>query len=81
MMGFPCLRVDGAFFASCEHRTGDLVVKLPRQRVEELINAGIGKPFAPAGRTFREWVLVDDRDEDRWVALIDEALRFVSGRT
>lgn len=29
MMGFPCLRVEGAFFASCDHGTGDLIVKLP----------------------------------------------------
>ncbi len=78
MMGFPCLRVDGEFFASCDHRTGDLIVKLPRHRVEELIGAGVGKPFAPAGRTFREWVLVDDRDEARWTALMNEARLFVS---
>jgi hypothetical protein len=37
MMGFPCLRVSGAFFASCDHRSGDLIVKLPRHRVEQLI--------------------------------------------
>jgi hypothetical protein len=80
MMGFPCLRVAGAFFASCDHRTGDLIVKLPRDRVAQLIAEGVGKPFAPAGRTFREWVLVDDRDETRWAALIDEARAFV-GRT
>jgi hypothetical protein len=80
MMGFPCLRVSGAFFASCDHRTGDLIVKLPRHRVEELIDAGIGKPFAPAGRTFREWVVIDHRDEARWVEVIDEARLFVSGQ-
>ncbi len=79
MMGFPCLRVDGEFFASCDHRTGDLIVKLPRQRVAELIDAGVGKPFAPAGRTFREWVLIDDRNEARWTALMQEARLFVSG--
>jgi hypothetical protein len=81
MMGFPCLRVAGAFFASCDHRTGDLIVKLPRRRVEQLIAAGTGKPFAPAGRTFREWVLVDGRDEARWLELIDEARDFVAGRS
>jgi hypothetical protein len=80
MMGFPCLRVAGAFFASCDHRTGDLIVKLPRDRVEQLIADGIGKPFAPAGRTFREWVLIDDRDRLRWAELIDEARVFVGGR-
>jgi hypothetical protein len=80
MMGFPCLRVSGAFFASCDHRSGDLIVKLPRHRVEQPIRAGAGKPFAPAGRTFREWVLVDDRDQARWAELIDEARAFASGR-
>jgi hypothetical protein len=79
MMGFPCLRVAGAFFASCDHRTGDLIVKLPRDRVAELINSGTGKPFAPAGHTFREWVLIADRDEAHWTELIDEARRFVGG--
>jgi hypothetical protein len=54
MIDFPCLRFSGAFFASCDHRSGDLIVKLPRHRVEQLIQAGAGKPFAPAGRTFRE---------------------------
>lgn len=52
MMGFPCLRVDGAFFASCDHRSGDLIVKLPEARVRELIAEKTGKPFAPAGRIF-----------------------------
>ncbi|MBC7271762.1 MAG: hypothetical protein H5T76_24150, partial [Streptomyces sp.] len=33
---------------------------------------------APAGRTFREWVLVSDRDETLWVGLIDEARVFVA---
>ncbi len=47
MMGFPCLRFAGAFFASCDHRTGDLIVKLSRDRVAQLIAEGIGKPFAP----------------------------------
>jgi hypothetical protein len=79
MMGFSCLRVSGAFFASCDHRTGDLIVKLPRRRVEQIIGAGAGKPFAPAGRTFREWVLVDNRDQARWTELIDEARLFVAG--
>jgi hypothetical protein len=80
MMGFPCLRVSGEFFASCDRRSGDLIVKLPRHRVEQLIRAGAGKPFAPAGRTFREWVLVGDRDPDRWAELIDEARAFAGGQ-
>lgn len=80
MMGFPCLRVSGAFFASCDHRSGDLIVKLPRHRVEQLIGAGAGEPFAPAGRTFREWVLIGNRDPVRWAELIDEARAFAGGQ-
>lgn len=79
MMGLPCLRASGAFFASRDRRTGDLIVKLPRQRVRQLIAAGTGKPFAPAGRTFREWVVIGDRDPARWTELIDEAHSFTSG--
>jgi hypothetical protein len=77
MMGFPCLRVRGAFFASCDHRSGDLVVKLPGGRVSGLISTGAAQPFAPAGRVFREWALVTNRDSERWRSLIAEAQSFV----
>jgi hypothetical protein len=80
MMGFPCLRVSGAFFASCDNRAGDLIVKLAEHRVQQLIQAGAAKPFAPAGRAFREWIMVDDRDPARWAQLIDEARAFVGGK-
>ena len=73
LMRFPCLRRRGAFFATCDHRTGQLIVKLPRSRVAELIDDGLGQPFAPAGRVFEEWVTVPGRDADRWHALIAEA--------
>ena len=77
MMGFPCLRTGGKFFASLHHQSSDLIVKLPRERVLELIEAGVGESFAPAGRTFREWVAVVTPDEARWDGLIREAREFV----
>jgi hypothetical protein len=80
MMGFPCLRADGAFFASCDHRTGELIVKLPQARVQELIGTGDGIPFAPAGREFREWVRVAVRDASKWAMLIAEAHAFAASR-
>ena len=80
-MGFPCLRVEGEFFATCDHRTGELIVKLPAPRVQELIDLGYGKAFKPAGRVFREWVLVPERDDKRWAGLMAEARSFVSGGT
>jgi len=78
MMGFPCLRSNGAFFASADPKTGHLIAKLPATRVTELIEAGDGQTFAPAGRRFREWVQVSERSEVRWEQLMREALHFVT---
>lgn len=77
MMGLPCLRIHGAFFASCDRRTGDLLVKLPKARVDELVDAGRAHPFAPAGRRFREWAAVPPERGRTWKRLLDEALAFV----
>jgi hypothetical protein len=79
MMGLPCLRIHGAFFASCDSRTGDLLVKLPEARVDQLVDAGRAQPFAPAGRRFREWAAVAPERSRTWKRLLDEALAFVSG--
>ena len=62
MMGLPCLRWNGAFFASCDRRTGDLLVKLAETRVDELVATGRAQPFAPAGRRFREWAAIPNTD-------------------
>jgi hypothetical protein len=73
MMGLPCVRLDGRFFASLDRRTGALLVKLPIGRVQQLIAEGVGAPFAPAGRTFKEWVALPDPDRRRWRTLLTEA--------
>jgi len=78
MMGYPCLRVQGQYFASTHHSTGDLIVKLPEHRVEELVDAGRAEPFAPNGRRFREWALVPHRRVRSWKGLLGEAYDFVS---
>lgn len=79
MMGLPCLRVHGAFFAGCDRRTGDLLVKLPEARVDELVDAGRANSFAPAGRRFREWAAIPHERSRTWKRLLDEALTFVDG--
>jgi hypothetical protein len=78
MMGHPCLRTGGAFFATAGHSGQELIVKLPVDRVRELIAAGVGEPFAPAGRTFREWVAVPHDHRRRWADLVEEARLFVT---
>jgi hypothetical protein len=79
MMGLPCVRFDGRFFASLDRRTGALVVKLPPDRVAELVADETGEPFAPAGRVFREWIAVPRPDRARWQALLAEARGFATG--
>lgn len=81
MMGFRCLRAsrNDQFTATVERSTGNLVVKLPRERVHALVESGEGLAFAPAGKVFREWVAVPTFDEQRWSELIEESLEFVRG--
>lgn len=82
LMSSPCLRRPsaaegkGRFFAMAGRRDGDVIVKLPRVRVDELIESGVGRPFAPAGRTFREWVSIPRERSRRWRGLLEEAWRF-----
>lgn len=78
MMGLPCLRVQGAFFASFDRRTGDLLVKLPETRVDALVAADKAHSFAPAGRRFREWAAIAPTDEPLWSALVEEAFAHVA---
>ena len=77
IMGGACLRTGGEFVGMPHHKGDGIVVKLPRDRVDEMIAAGEGAPFAPAGKVFREWVLVEAHDDDRWVELLRESVAFV----
>ena len=81
MMGFACLRSRDQFYASLERGTNNLIVKLPAGRVHELVEGGQALNFAPNGRVFREWALVDQVDEARWAALLQEAYDFVTPAT
>lgn len=76
MMGCPCVRLAGRFLASFDGKAGRLVVKLPRERVTELVESGDGDPFAPAGKVFREWVSIPAVDRERWQTLLAEAVDF-----
>ena len=78
IMSGRCARVDGEFLALVDFKGSGLVVKLPRERVQELIDQGVGQPFAPAGRVFKEWVSVPMRDRRRWRSLLREGVAFVA---
>ena len=77
IMGSPCLRVGKEFLAMNHHKKEGLVVKLPAGRVAELIEAGQGESFAPAGKVFKEWLAVTEVDEARWRELLAEGVAFV----
>lgn len=79
IMGGRCLRVGKEFLALVDYKGSGLVVKLSRERVSELIASGVGRPFAPAGRVFAEWVAVPDVDARAWRSLLKEGIEFVSG--
>jgi hypothetical protein len=79
MMGCPCLRHHGAFFACVERTSGLLIVKLPADRVQGLIRSGRAISFAPNGRKFREWAVFARPNRQEWIAMLDEARRFASG--
>jgi hypothetical protein len=78
IMGGRCARVAGEFLGLVGYKNSGMVVKLPRGRVDELIAQGIGQPFAPAGKVFREWVAIAEPDRRRWSKLLDEAVTFVA---
>jgi len=77
IMNGRCLRVGKEFLALADFKDSGLVVKLPKQRVEELIASGIGRRFAPAGRVFKEWLSVPKPDRRRWLGLLREGIAFV----
>jgi TfoX/Sxy family transcriptional regulator of competence genes len=73
--GSAGLKVQGKIFAMLVR--GELVVKLPRTRVAELVAAGQGRNFdANKGRPMAEW-FVANADCD-WQQLADEALSYVA---
>jgi hypothetical protein len=75
----PGLRVSGKIFAMLVG--GELVVKLPKDRVDELVEAGVARPFdAGKGRPMKEWAPVAANASRRWKGLVEEAKVFVGER-
>ncbi len=70
------LKVDGRIFAMLVRAR--LVLKLPKARVDELVEAGEGERFdAGKGKPMREWFVLSPTSKKQWPALANEALAFV----
>ena len=78
IMGGPCVRAAGEFVGMPHHKGPGIVVKLDRADVATMIESGEGASFAPAGKVFREWVLVEAHDEARWQELLRASVSFVT---
>jgi hypothetical protein len=76
--GSGALKVNGKIFAMMTPRA-EFVVKIPKARVDELVDEGIGGRFEPGpGRVMKEWLALD-RHPEHWTGLAKEAYRFVKG--
>jgi TfoX/Sxy family transcriptional regulator of competence genes len=66
--GSSGLKVGGKLVAMLVK--GELVVKLPRGRVQQLVEEGSRAPFDPGhGRLMREWVSMPASDSEQWIRL------------
>ena len=76
--GRTALRFRGGIFAMLVR--GRLVLKLPRQRVDALVEAGDGVRFdANKGTPMKEWLSLDPESGHAWLPLAREALDFARG--
>jgi hypothetical protein len=74
--GSGALKVNGKIFAMTSSK-GEFVVKLPKNRVDELVTRGDGQGFEPRpGRVMKEWLVLTDESTD-WIELANEARDFV----
>jgi hypothetical protein len=73
--GRSTVRYQGKIFVMLVR--GRLVLKLPAQRVEELVAAGDGVHFdANKGTPMKEWLSLDPDSGQAWLPLAHEALDF-----
>ncbi|SFW62762.1 hypothetical protein [Amycolatopsis australiensis] len=77
--GRTALRAQGRIFAMFVR--GQLVLKLPKARVDALVEAGHGVRFdANKGTPMKEWLALANDSPEPWPALAEEALEFVGKR-
>lgn len=79
--GSGALKVNGKIFAMISSEDA-FVVKLPKARVDELVEAGLGMRFEPGpGRVMKEWLaMTRESKRPSWLDLTREARRFVGGK-
>ena len=73
------LSVNGKIFAMLYK--GTFVLKLPAERVDQLVSLGLGVNWGPSkGRTMKEWIAIES-ERASWLELSREAYAFVKAGT
>ena len=76
-VGQSALKVHDKIFAVVSSQ-GYFVVKLPKARVDALVDGGVWHRFeANRGWPMNEWLEVHSQSSSEWLALAREALAFV----
>lgn len=80
----PGIRTAGTIVAFLG-ADGEVIAKLPVERVQQRFAAGDALPVTMGTRTMREWVSIAAAESpaatiERWVPLVQEALDFVTAQ-
>ncbi|MBK8029960.1 MAG: MmcQ/YjbR family DNA-binding protein [Chloroflexi bacterium] len=79
--GYPAYKIGGRIF--CWVGQNGVTIKLPRERVDELVGSNGMHPFGPTATTvWREWLAIDREQSDDYrhdLELFEESISFVSG--
>jgi TfoX/Sxy family transcriptional regulator of competence genes len=75
------LYVHGKLFAFLSYKK-QLIVKVPRERVNELVARGDGARWNPRrdGRVLKEWIVLKPSSKLEWLPLAKEAKDFVASQ-
>lgn len=78
--GSSALKMQNKIFAMLVR--SQLVVKLPRARVDVLVASGAGERYDPRhdGRLMKEWLSVAPMSQEEWLPLAREAPEFVGSK-
>ena len=78
--GSSGLKVHNKIFAMLVR--DKLVVKLPKSRVDALVDSGDGERYDPRhdGRLMKEWLALESTSEQDWLSLAREAMQFVAAK-
>lgn len=78
--GANALRVNGKIYAALTRRHR-LLLKLPPAHVAELLASRHAAPMESGGRVMRGWVTLPPDSVESWIALSDEARKYVAAAT